>query len=162
MMSKNVFLSFHYAPDASRVQQIRNMGAIEGDSVVSPQKWEDVKAGGEAAIEKWIHDEMLYKQAVVVLVGAETASRKWVTYEICKAWNEKRPLVGIRINGLLDLNGNTSTAGENPFASIKTKDGKPLSNWVPLHTPFGTDSKAKYADIKANFESWVTNAYKRS
>ena len=88
------FASFHYDRDYARVQQVLNMGAIEGQTIVSSQKWEEVKRNGKAAVEKWIDDQMKGKSAVVVLVGAETASREWVNYEIRKAWNSYKPIVG--------------------------------------------------------------------
>ena len=73
-----------------RVHQIRNMGVIEGNTPVSPNDWETVKRVGDDAVKKWIDDNMKYKDCVVVLIGSDTASRKWVKYEICKAWNDGR------------------------------------------------------------------------
>ena len=109
-MARSIFASFYYDGDAARVQQVLNMWAIEGDSLVTAQAWETVKYQSEAAIKKWVHEQMLRKSAVVVLVGAQTASRKWVDYEIRKAWDDKRPLVGIRIHGLKGLDGRTASA----------------------------------------------------
>jgi hypothetical protein len=74
-MAKSVFFSFHYDRDAWRVQQIINMGALEEQTILSAQEWEEVKRRGKAAIEKWIADQMAYKSAVVVLVGRYTADR---------------------------------------------------------------------------------------
>ncbi|AMY25895.1 TIR domain-containing protein [Rhodococcoides fascians] len=162
-MAKKVFLSFHYDGDVMRCQRIRNIGAIEEDrEEVSAQKWETIKADGDQAIKNWIAKEMAGKDAVVVLVGGETASRKWVKHEIEKAWKDKVPLVGIRIHGMLDLNGNKGSYGEDPFSKVFDTDGKPLSTYIMLHNPSGPDSKAVYASIRDNFESWVGDAVKRS
>lgn len=161
-MAKSIFASFHYDNDNNRVQQVLNMGAIEEDSKVTAQDWETVKSKTDAAIESWIHDQMLRKSAVVILVGAETSQRKWVKYEIRKAWDDRRPVVGIRIHGLKNLDGYTSSAGANPFAQIKTKAGDTLDKWVPLYDPSGADSKAIYATISDNIESWINSAYTRS
>lgn len=160
-MATSTFTSFHFDRDYWRVQMVRNMGAIEGNQIISPQSWEDVKRQGKAAIEKWIDDEMKGKSAVVVLVGKETASREWVDYEIRKAWDDRRPLVGIRINGLKNKDGYTDTQGPDPFANIKTKAGVALSSYITLHTPAGIDSKAIYQNINDNLATWVANAYKR-
>lgn len=51
-----------------------------------------MKAKGEKAVKDWINKdwinaEMKYKRAVVVLVGSQTASRKFVKYEIERVWN---------------------------------------------------------------------------
>ncbi len=158
-----VFFSFHYERDAWRVQQVMNMGAVEGQPLLNSQEWEAVKKQGKSAIETYIDDQMKYKSAVVVLVGKETASREWVTYEILKAWNEKRPLVGVRIHGLKDNDQKTDSAGPNPFANVKIKDSElTLANYITLHDPAGADSNAVYASIKANLKTWADNAYKRS
>src|SRR5690606_38219031 len=86
-MARSVFYSFHYDRDAWRVQQIINMGAVEGQTILNAQEWEAVKRQGDSAIQKWIKDQMAYKSAVVVLVGAQTANRPWVRYEIAYAWD---------------------------------------------------------------------------
>lgn len=161
-MARSIFASFYYDGDAARVQQVLKMGAIEGDSLVTAQAWETVKYQSEAAIKKWIHEQMLRKSAVVVLVGAETASRKWVDYEIRKAWDDKRPLVGIRIHGLRNLDRRTSSAGVNPFAKVRLVDGSTLDSHINLHNPPGADSKAVYASIANNVDTWVANARKRA
>ena len=154
-----VFYSFHYDRDAFRVQQVLNMGQFDGQKILNAQDWEAVKAKGDKAIEDWIAEQMLYKEAVVVLVGNETATRKWIRYEITKAWNDKRPLVGVRIHGLKDPKTGADTPGANPFAEIKFKDGSgSLADFVTLHDPTGD----VYKSIEANLKTWVAGAYKRS
>lgn len=156
-----VFYSFHYTRDAWRVQQIINMGVVEGQSILNAQKWEEVKRNGDSAIQNWIDRQMNRKTAVVVLVGAQTANRRWVKYEITKAWTERRPLVGIRIHGLADRTDHTDALGANPFSRVTLKNGKTVADYVQLYTPRGVRSPAVYADIQANLKIWVANAYKR-
>ena len=50
-MAKSVFYSFHYDRDAWRVQQIIQMGALEGQPILNAQQWEEVKRKGDAAIK---------------------------------------------------------------------------------------------------------------
>jgi hypothetical protein len=157
-----VFFSFHYARDNARVQQVMNMGAIEGHNIVSGQKWEDVKRGGSAGIERWIATQMNGKSAVVVLVGRETASRDWVLYEIQKAWNDRIPLLGINIHGLRDLDRRTDAPGANPFARVKDGLGRPLSSKIAVHDPVGTNSQAKYNYIKNNINGWIRSGVRRA
>ena len=161
-MARSIFASFHYDNDAHRVQQVLQMGAIEGDSLVVAQKWEEVKRRSDAAIQNWIDEQMKRKSAVVVLVGAQTASRTWVDYEICKAWDDKRPLVGIRIHGLKNLAQRTDSRGANPFANVPLQGGGSLDQHVDLHDPPGVNSKAVYASIESNIDAWIANAKKRS
>lgn len=158
-MARKVFFSFHFDNDYWRTQQVRNMNALEGNPLCSPNAWEEVKKKGDAAIESWITKEMAGRSCVIVLVGSQTASRKWVRHEIAKGWNDNRGVLGIRINGLLDNSGSTSTAGANPF-DLVTIGSKKLSAYAPLKTPAGADSKARYASISANIEAWIEEAIK--
>ncbi|AEV74325.1 TIR-like domain-containing protein (DUF1863) [Mycolicibacterium rhodesiae NBB3] len=161
-MAKSVFYSFHYDRDAWRVQQVINMGVVEGQTILNAQKWEEVKRQGDEAIKKWIAEQMKYKSAVVVLVGKETADRKWVRYEINYAWNNYKPLVGVRINGLANRDGYTDSEGDNPFARLTFKDGSgSIADYVPLYRPSGSTSQQVYASIRSNLTNWVDNAYAR-
>ena len=157
-----VFFSFHYDRDAWRVQQILQMGAVEGQQILNAQDWEAVKRQGDQAIKNWVAGQMAYKTAVVVLVGAQTANRPWVRYEIAYAWDNKKPLVGVRIHGLADRSGRTDSAGADPFAAVSLKGGGSVADYVKLHYPVGSTSQDVYASIRANLTGWVAGAYKRS
>nr|WP_288796293.1 TIR domain-containing protein [uncultured Bacteroides sp.] len=156
-MARRVFTSFHYVPDNWRASQVRNMGKIEGNSVVSANQWEEVTKGGNKAIEKWIDDNMSGKSCVIVLVGENTAGRKWIKYEIEKAWNEGRGVLGIHIHNLKNSIGNQANKGRNPFEDFSV-DGKNLSSIVKCYNPPYTTSTYVYDHIKENIESWIEEA----
>ena len=161
-MARKVFYSFHFDGDCQRAAQVRNMGAVEGNTPIKDNDWEAIKKGGDTAIKKWIADQLSGRSCTVVLVGSGTANRKWINYEISETWNEAKGVVGIRIHGLKDLNGYTSSRGSNPFDHVKfTKSGAALSTVVKLYDPTVTnDSKATYAKIADNLEAWVEEAIK--
>jgi hypothetical protein len=92
-MARKVFYSFHFDNDCVRTSQVRNIGALEGNTPVSSNKWEEVKRGGDAAIKKWIADNMSGRSCIVVLVGSQTASRPWVKYEIKKGWEDGKGIL---------------------------------------------------------------------
>lgn len=156
-MARKVFTSFHYVPDNWRASQIRNMGKIEGNSVATTNKWEEVTNGGNRAIEKWIDDNMSGKSCVVVFVGENTAGRKWIKYEIEKAWNEGRGIFGIYIHNLKDSNGNQANKGNNPFDAFSV-NGKILSSIVKCYNPPYSTSTYVYDHIKDNIEDWIEEA----
>lgn len=160
-MARKVYYSFYFKQDKLRIQQVLQMGRLEGQRVLTGQNWEEVEKGGEAAIKKWIEDEMHGKSCLVVLNGTITSTRPWVDYEIRKAWNDKRGVVSINIHGLKDLQtGLTASKGKNPFANVQLKSGKWLSDIVALYDPPGIDSKAVFKSISDNIENLVERAIK--
>ena len=160
-MARKVFFSFHYKPDGWRASQVRNMGLIEGNQPCSDNDWETVTRGGETAIKRWISEQLQGRSCCVVLVGSETAGRRWITHEIVESWNAKKGVVGIRIHGLKNHSGSTSSPGSNPFDHVTLKkDNTALSRIVKLYEPtsmFG-DSALTYATIKSNLSGWVEEA----
>lgn len=155
MPKRQVFYSFHFDNDVMRVQQVRNMGALEGNEPVSANDWEEVKKKGDKAIKEWIEDNMSYRSCVVVLVGEETADRKWCKYEIQKAWDDGKGLVGIHIHNLKCPNNGTCSKGPNPFEQFELEDGSKMSSVVKCHNPKSSDA---YNDIKDNIEDWIEEA----
>ncbi|WP_149203863.1 TIR domain-containing protein [Actinotalea subterranea] len=160
MATKTVFYSFHYKRDVSRVQLVRNINALEGQPLLNAQQWEEVKRRGQKAVVDWIDTEMRHKRAVVVLIGQETASRPWVIYEIQKAWNEKKPLVGIRIHSLSSF-GSADRPGANPFDKASGVSGVPIFDPTRTDWRGDVDTKASYANLVSNLEGWVAQAKAR-
>jgi hypothetical protein len=151
MAKRQIFYSFHYANDVFRVQQIRNIGVLDGNPPASANEWEEVERGGDIAIKRWINNNMYYRSCVIVLIGSETANRKWVKYEIEKAWNERKGLFGIYIHNLKCPVKGTSVQGVNPFEQIATTRGK----GIKCYNPKSWDA---YNDIRNNIEQWIEDA----
>mgnify|MGYP006428106227 CR=1 FL=1 len=156
-MARRVFTSFHYKPDNWRASTIRNIGKIEGNTVVSANKWEEVTSGGVTAIKKWINDNIKGKSCVIVFVGEKTAGRKWINYEIRRAWNENKGLLGIYVHNIKDSNGDKANKGRNPFEDF-TINGKKLSSIVKCINPPYTASTSVYNHIKENIDDWIEEA----
>ena len=154
---RRVFYSFHYRPDNARAAQVRNMGVVEGNRPTSDNDWESITKGGDAAIKRWIDGQISGKSCVIVLIGRQTSGRKWIKYEIEKAWNDGRGLLGIYVHGLRDLNKNQSTKGANPFYSFNV-NGKRLSTIVNAYDPPFKTSRYVYAHIKVNIADWIEDA----
>ena len=154
MAREPVFYSFHYDNDVFRVQQIRNMGVVDGNAPVSPNDWEQVKMQGDAAVERWIDESLKYKRCVIVLIGSATVSRKWVKHEIKRAWELKKGLFGIYIHNLKCPRSGTCAKGPNPFDSWKIGD-QSMASLVTCYDPSSWDA---YGEISRNLEGWVSNA----
>mgnify|MGYP001127727106 FL=1 len=160
-MARRVFYSFHYKPDVMRVSQVRNIGALETNRPATDNDWETVKSGKDVAIKRWITQQMNGRSCTVVLVGEDTANRKWINHEIIKSWKEGMGVVGIRIHGLKNTDGYIAKQGNNPFDYISYGNtGKKLSSIVRCYNPAGTNTKERYAWIAKHLENAVEEAIK--
>ncbi len=154
---RRTFFTFHYKLDNWRASEVRNMGVVEGNKPVSDNAWEAVTRGGGAAIKRWIDDQMYGKSCVIVLIGGYTSGRKWVRYEIGKAWNDGRGLVGIHVHSLRDSNRKQTVKGPNPFYSLYV-NGRRLSNLAKAYNPPYKRSTNVYNYIADNIAGWVEEA----
>ena len=158
-MARRVFYGFHYKPDNWRASQVRNMGVVDGNRPCSDNDWETITKGGDEKIKKWIAEQMDGKSCAVVLIGSNTAGRKWINHEIIKAWDDNKGVVGVYVHHLKDSDEKQSTKGSNPFASIKYGDsGKMLSSIVKAYDPPQSMSTSAYKHIKDNLADWVEEA----
>ncbi len=160
-MARKVFDSFHYKRDSHRVSQVKNMGAVEGQPLLSANDWEKIEKGGDAAIEKWIAEQMKGKTCVVVLIGSQTAGRKWVKHEMIKGWNDGKGIVGVHIHNLKDLSQKQDTKGRNALEDVVVGTAKKkLSTVAKTYDPPYSTSTSVYSHIKNNLDAWVAEAIK--
>jgi len=135
------------------------MGKVEGNAPVSDNEWEEITGGGDSAIQKWIDGQIKGKSCTIVLIGAKTAGRKWIKYEIKKTWNDGKGLVGIYIHNLKNSDGDQASKGDNPFDDFTVgEDKKKLSSIVKAYDPPYTTSKNVYEYIADNISDWVEEA----
>jgi MTH538 TIR-like domain (DUF1863) len=144
-MARKVFFSFHYA-DLWRANVVRNNGMIEGYAVAGfhdPSLWEETKMKGETAVRHLIDAGLDGTSVTVVLIGAETANRQWISYEIERSIARNNGLLGIRIEAIKDQYGNAGLPG--PMPETLSKAGAPVYVW-------------EYGKLGL----WVEDAYKRA
>jgi len=160
-VARKTFFSFHYKPDNWRASQVRNIGVVEGNTPVSDNDWETITKGGDDAIKRWIKDQLSGKSCTIVLIGTNTAGRKWIKYEIATSWNDGKGVVGIYVHNLKDTDSKQSTKGDNPFDDFMIGgDKKLLSSIVRAYDPPYLTSTYVYDRIKANLADWVEEAIK--
>ena len=95
---------------------------------------------------------------VCVLIGKTTSTRKWIKYEIEKAYELNKGIVGIYIHKLKDEGGKQTDKGANPFYSVYTNDGERLSKYVICFDSNYQTSKYVYDDISDNIEDLIEDA----
>lgn len=133
-MVRRVFFSFHYERDKWRVNPVRNAWVTQGKEAAGFEDaadWEEVKKQSEEEIKNWIDDQLHGTSVTAVLIGNETAGRKYINYEIEESVKQGNGIIGIKIHRLKDKDDGRDFQGSNPLNDfvIETKDGvKKLSN----------------------------------
>lgn len=137
-MARRVFFSFEYS-DVSRAMVVRNSWVTQGKEAagfVDAAEFEKIKRQGDAAIKRWIDNQLKGTSVTVVLVGQHTCNSKWVKYEIEKSIEIGNGLLGIDISKIKDLQGKTTErCGQMPkgypFYLWNKEDGyNNMGNWI--------------------------------
>ncbi len=121
-MARRTFFSFHYAADCWRASQIKNSWVTHKDresaGFFNSVEWEEVKKKDDAAIERWIDKQLEGTSVTVVLIGSNTADRKWIQYEIKSSYKRGNGMLGIYVHNQANSKGQTATKGRNPFDDL--------------------------------------------
>lgn len=139
-MARTVFFSFHYQRDIWRVNQIRSIPNITGHAAAGfkdASLWEESKKKGDDVIKRMIDNALEGTSVTVVLIGAKTAGRKFINYEIQKSLERGNGIVGIQIHELENHLREKDEAGatpkgitENGFNVYKYVDVGKLANRI--------------------------------
>jgi hypothetical protein len=139
-MARRVFFSFHYERDIWRANVVRNSWMTQPDRETAgywdASLWEEAKKQGDLAIKRMINRGLENTSVTVVLIGAETANREWVRYEIQKSCERGNGLLGVHISSIKDNHGRVDAPGRNPFADLQVTQGfrsVNLSQLVPVY-----------------------------
>lgn len=154
-MSRKVFFSFHFKRDAWRAAQVRNSDLLADEDeygVIDAAAWEKIEREGDEAIKRWINDQLKNTSVTVVLVGAETAERDWIDYEIRRSWERGNALLAVRIHRCKDQHGKADSAGPNPLDQVRLKDGNALSSIFHIYDWVDDDGRQNLGD-------WVEKAF---
>lgn len=129
-MARRVFFSFHYQRDIWRVNQIRNSHIVEGCAAAGFQDaslWERAKREGDQSVRAMIDRGLEGTSVTAVLIGAATASRRYVDYEIYESVERGNGLLGVRIHTIPDQLGRTDYPGAIPERLVRA--GSPIYDW---------------------------------
>ncbi len=162
-MARKVFFSFHYEADIWRANVVRNSWVTKPDresaGFFDAGLWERAKRQGEAAIKRMIDDALSGTSVTAVLIGAETADREWVKYEIIESQKRGNGLLGVYVYNIEDQNGKEATPVANPFDTLYYTDTS--GNNVRLSTLYLTYYWFGDKGYE-NFGSWVEQAARKA
>jgi MTH538 TIR-like domain (DUF1863) len=158
-MLRKTFLSYHHHLDVVRACQIRDSGLIAPNDLASDPVWAAISRAGDTAVRRWIDTQMNETDCVIVLVGQITAGRRWIDYEIQKAWHDGRGLFGIHIHNLKNGHGSQTSKGADPFAEVAI-DGVPgaLAGRVPCYDPPYLNGRDVFDYVCGKLPQWVERA----
>ena len=139
-MVRHVFFSFHYQRDIFRVNQIRNIHNVIGESAAGFRDrslWERARTQGERAVKNLIDEGLIGTSVTVVCIGAQTANRRYVRYEISRSIDRGNGLLGVRIHHLHDQNNSIDYVGDVPdrlkslnVPIYRYSSSVELANWI--------------------------------
>jgi hypothetical protein len=125
---RHVFISHHHADDA-HVTKLTNSLSRKGYEIrnssirAKPANKERLEKGlvSDNAIKRLLRIKMAWASTVIVLIGKETHSRPWVNWEITKAHELGKRIVGVFTRG----------GSEADIPSAFEDYGSSLVNWNP-------------------------------
>lgn len=97
---------------------------------------------GRATIEQMIDDALVGTSVTVVLIGAESANRQYIKYEIDESIKRKNGILGIHIHMIKNKDGLTDYRGAVPSQLVGSK--YKVYDW-----PFDSEK----------FSAWIEDAY---
>src|SRR5579872_6887578 len=126
-MPRQVFFSFHYQRDITRVNQIRNLPEIVDHAAAGFKDgslWEEAKKKSDDAVKKLIDKGLEGTSVTLVCIGAKTAGRKFINYEIQKSIDRGNGVLGVKIHHLKNLDSEVDSEGDIP--ALLTKNSYPV------------------------------------
>jgi MTH538 TIR-like domain (DUF1863) len=100
-MARRVYFAFDYR-DVFAVNQVRRNGQFTGVAVAGfadASQWEKLQKRDDAVIRRAIDRALLNTSVTVVCVGARSASRRWVKYELSASRRRGNGLLGVYLPG---------------------------------------------------------------
>lgn len=128
-MARRVFFSFDHR-DLWRANVVRNSAFVDA---VMTAGFHDAAAGEEAGrksedqLSKLIDRALDGTSVTVVLIGAQTSNRRYVTYEIERSVARGNALLGIRIEKIKDLHAVIDSPG--PIPPALARETAPIFEW---------------------------------
>ncbi|WP_183573708.1 TIR domain-containing protein [Mucilaginibacter sp. X5P1] len=132
-MPRYSFFSFSYEDVKNfRVNVVRNSWLHHNDdqTFYDASIWEDERTNSPAKLKRLIEYGLQGTSVTAVLIGADTAHRRWVKYEIIKSFEQGKGILGVHINRIRDKNRCIAVKGLNPLDRLAfeiSNDGRKIN-----------------------------------
>jgi hypothetical protein len=131
-MARCSFFSFSYEDVKNfRVNVVRNSWLHHQDDQTFFDRsiWEEECIKKPARIKAIIDNGLKGTSVTAVLIGTDTASRRYVKYELVKSFERGNGILGVYINQIKDKHGQVTAKGLNPLDRLGfevSEDGKKI------------------------------------
>lgn len=131
-MARYVFFSFSYDDVKNfKVNVVRNSWLLSSNTekFIDSSIWEKEKSKGVNVIKNLIETGLKKTSVTSVLIGSNTAERRWVKYEIIKSFEKGNGILAVHINRIKGKEQIISAKGQNPLERLAFKiseDGKKI------------------------------------
>jgi hypothetical protein len=162
-VGRQVFFTFHYQNDIFRVNTVRNHWLTKPDRESAGywdhSLWEETKRRGDRALENLIESGLKGSSVTVILIGSQTAGRKWVNYEVRRSHELGKGIMGVYINQIkCAKTGAIDYRGRNPLGDLYSSSIFGSTSLSSLYPTYDWVTNNGYN----NFASWVEAAYIRA
>ena len=107
--------------------------------------------------KKMIDDGLFGTSVTAILIGQETAGRKYVDYEIKRSVERGNGIIGIYIHKIANIDGSTDRQGHNPLDDWTIKQNGRDVMLSSIYATYDWKTNNGYN----NFSSWVEKAAKQ-
>lgn len=131
-MARYTFFSFSYEDVKNfKVNVVRNSWLLNNSSetFIDGSIWEKEKSKGASVIKNIIETGLNKTSVTTVLIGSDTAERRWVKYEIIKSFERGNGILAIYINRIRGKEQTISAKGQNPLNRLAfqiSEDGRKI------------------------------------
>lgn len=122
-MARRVYFAFDYL-DVFAVNQIRRSGQFTSVAVAGfhdASQWEKLRQKNDDVIRRAIDTALMNTSVTVACIGARTASRPWVKYELAASLARGNGLLGVFLPG----------TGGHPIPKVLVDSGASVYRWNP-------------------------------
>ena len=169
-MARRVYFAFHY-DDVFRVNVVRNSWRMhpsrDSSGYFDASLWEKAKRESELSLKRLINKGLENTSVTVFLLGAETAGRRWVNYELVKSVERGNGLLAVRIHQIKKPTwvggtqmGLPGSAGPNILDQYRLQNSYSLQSSL-LSSSFSTQDWVA-GNGYVNLGRWVEDAASRA
>lgn len=135
-MARRTFFSFHYQPDVSRAQVVRNSWVTQDRQdagFFDASVFEAKKREGVEILKRFLREALNGSTVTCVLAGTQTAARRWVRYEVVQSFRRGNGILCVFVDGIKNLQQLPALRGANPLDQLAFRINREQLTFLELN-----------------------------